>query len=550
MPQFAFSATDRLGNTVEGTLAAADMSNAAEQVRQMGYTPQRVERVETPITAGVAVTSRPAAQPLHTSSAVQEGTAAHPAAATAAATVPGPIDLTQPITEMPVAGNRTLVPLGGEAEPSPYPERLEPWQRGGPVEQPATPTVRMNADGRVIQPPTPPPIGGTAGVERPRGGERFRSGEIPYGPGTAPQKSFFRRVQELVLFPIFSGVVVKDLAPFFRQFATLINAGLPLYQSLVGLEANTTNGTLKEIAQAGQRQVQAGGRFSDVMAAYPWVFQPLHIQLVRAAEQGGMLDQVLLQIASYIEHELEIRRLISRETFYPKMVMFFALMILGRGGFMGGTMAIVKLVLGGMGRGESYSVLDYLFETIGFGLLCLLPFVAAVIAFRLFLFNMPGVREGYDTFKMAIPGLGNLIKMFAIAKFMRTYSALYRAGFAMGAAVETAGDACGNAVIRNAGRRAVLAAERGGLVSEALGTSGLFPPMAVDMMRTGETSGSLDAMLDNVADYFEAEAKLKSHQLALVFSVLVFLIVALLVGVQIVSFYTGHYGGVGGAGGE
>src|SRR5207249_3918172 len=103
--------------------------------------------------------------------------------------------------------------------------------------------------------------------------------------------------------------------------------------------------------------------------------------LVRAAEQGGMFEQVLKQIAEYIEHELEIRRKISVETFYPKFVLFVALMLLGRGGFSGGQMAIVGLVLGGMGK-ANYTFGNYLWDTIGFLIEILLPFLVLVAVFR------------------------------------------------------------------------------------------------------------------------------------------------------------------------
>ena len=216
---------------------------------------------------------------------------------------------------------------------------------------------------------------------------------IPYARGVDDEKSLKQRFLETMVYPVFSGVVIKELAPFLRQFATLIDAGLPLYQALVALEKNTPNQKLKEMAREGQRQVQAGGRFSDVMAAYPWIFQPMQVAMIRAAEQGGMLDQVLRQVADYIEHEMEIRRLISRETLYPKITLFVALMILGRPGFTSGLPAVSSLVLGSMGK-AAYTFSNYLMDTVGFGLLIAIPIVAIAIACRLFLFNIAGVREG------------------------------------------------------------------------------------------------------------------------------------------------------------
>ena len=316
MPQFAFSATDSAGNKVEGTIFAGDAGSATQQVRQMGYLPQRVEEAGR---AAVAVAEEP--------------TQIMPVWNVAAPSAP-------------------LVPLGGAAEnETTEMAREEPWQRGGPVAPSASaqPTLTLNAYGNVVPtqrmetPRMAPPVNGSAAQV---GAGAGRDIAIPYGPDGAHSTTFGKRLAETVIYPIFAGVVFKELPPFFRQFATLINAGIPLYQALGSLEAATANKKLKEIARAGQRQVEAGGKFSDVMAAYPWIFQPVQIELVRAAEQGGMLDVALRQIADYVEHELEIRRLISRETLYPKIVLFVALMILGIGGITGGMMALVGLVLG------------------------------------------------------------------------------------------------------------------------------------------------------------------------------------------------------------
>jgi type II secretory pathway component PulF len=279
------------------------------------------------------------------------------------------------------------------------------------------------------------------------------------------------------------------------------------------------------------------------MSAYPWIFPPMHIQMVRAAEQGGMLDEMLDDLSAYVEHELAMKRLIKQETFYPKLVLFFAVMILGKPGFFEALPAFSKWVLGSMGK-EVYTTGSYLADTVGFALTMLVPIFAVVVVFRVFLYNKSGVREAYDTIKTTLPGLGNIVKMFVMAKFMRVYAALYRAGFSMSSTLEIAGESCGNVLMRNAARRAIPLVERGGLVSEALARSGFMPPMAVDMFRTGETTGGMDQMLSKMADYYEAEAKLKSHQLALIFSAAVFLTVAFLVGMAVIRFWSGYATGV------
>ena len=510
MPQFGFSATDKLGNNVEGTIFSSDEATAADQVRQMGYSPLRI------------------------------GGASH-------TTTDEPTQML-PMFTVPATAAAPLVPLDIAPEEDALPERVEPWQRGGTVAQTAAtaaPTLTMNAYGNVVPTQMPPQARNTppvAGSYTPRSETGAgRDMAIPYGTGYTPKRSFGRKFAETLVYPIFAGVTFKSLPPFFRSFATLINAGIPLYQALGSLEAATSNAKLKEVARAGQRQVEAGGHFSDVMAAYPWVFQPVQIELVRAAEQGGMLDQALLQIADYVEHELEIRRMISRETLQPKITLTIAFLILGRPGFSGAMPAVSALVVGTMGK-MAYTMADYLKDTFGFALTLLVPLLILTALFRLVLFNISGIREAYDSFKMSVPVVGNIVKMFALSRFTRTFAALYRGGFAMGSCLRIAGDGCGNAVLRRAAYRAVPYAEQGGLVSDAM--QSVMPPIALNMMRTGETTGNMDTMLDKVAEYYESEGKLKSNQGAKILGVVVFLVVAYFVATAIIGFYTGgSYGG-------
>ena len=552
MPHYAFRATDRMGNTVDGTVAAENEALAAKEIGQMGYA----------LTSLQSVAPSDSPEGMVASAAV---TLAAPAALSpeVAPQLRGGIDLTQPMgapgPAVQSAAQTDRQPDDPDATVAMRPAAaLQPWERGGPVAQAPAPQMTLSATGAMLSRANPavaaPTAVGaaTAPVYRPAGGETPRGVPRPiYGSlALETSKPLAQRIVETLVYPIFSGVVMKDLAPFYRQFATLVGAGIPIYQSLIALEGNTTNAKLKEVARAGQLQVQAGGKFSDVLAAWPWIFKPVEIELLRAAEQGGMLEQVLRQIAEYVEHDWEIKRLISRETMYPKIVLFVALMILGLPFLLHPPdMALVKLVLGTMGKQE-YTGVHYLLDTLGFGILCLSLFLVPYCVFRLFLYNVKGVRESYDTIKNAVPGFGSLAKMFAVARFGRTLAALYRGGFGISNALEIAGDAAGNAVLRAAVQRAIPLAERGGLVSDSLRSSGFFTPMAIDMFRTGETSGRLDEMLDKMADFYEAEGKLKTRQAALLLGTGVFLIVAIMVAVAVVSFWGGYGSSVSSGGGE
>ncbi len=530
MQQYSFEATDQAGNHVSGTVSAPGEALAANQIGQMGYA-----------LLSLHVVKDPSQEPLDSPQAS------------------GQPEPTLPMTPARLPLNAYSDRGGGDfdanatAEMPSLSRPLEPWERNAPLPQEPLPVATLNAAGVAINRTQPMMYGARESVMTQEGAPGI--GETPRGLETSPAESDANKplqqlFMEKMIYPFFSGVVLKDLAPYYRQFATLIGAGLPMFQSLSALEGNTQNPKLKEITRAAQLSVQRGGQFSEVMRRWPWVFKPIEMQLIRASEMSGTLEETLRQIADYVEHDLSIKRLVQREMFYPVLVLLFALMILGRPGFIGGTMAFVSLILGGMGQGKAYSLLDYFLDTIGFGLGLFAMFLVPLIMFRLFLFNVKGVRESYDRFKLGIPVIGNITKMFALARFSRTLAALSRSGFGMGQGLDIAADASGNAVLHDAVDRARVRAERGELVSTSLSASSFFPPMAIDMMRTGETAGRSDEMLDKIADFNESEGKIKLHMACIVFGVIVFLIVAILVAVQVISFYMGYGSNVMRAGGE
>jgi len=528
MPQFNYLAMNTEGRNIEGSVTATDMIVAAEQIRRLQLTPIQVQQVSEGADEEVASGSP----------RVVEGALPAVSAGWASSAPAGAVDLSQAHAAVLPGWNGHT----GQAEAaSQSGTRLEPWERSvgrqDSTPAPVAPTVIASNLPEVA-------ALGTAVGTSPSG--QVRLAAIPYGARRTEQSSFGRVLQEHLILPLTMRRAQQEMAVFYREIAALIGAGIPLYQVFVGVEGNTSNAILKEIAHEGAKQVQAGGRFSDVMAAYAWVFPSMHVQLVRAAETGGMLDEVFRRIAAYTEHDLEVRRLISRETLYPKIVLFVALMLLGAHGLQIGAdashLAIVELVV----RGD---VIGYLADTVGFGAACLFCFWAISSALRLMSFNLTPCRDLFDRVKLAIPGISGIVRMFATAKFMRTTAALYRGGFGMHSCLQIAGDSSDNSVLRQAAYEAASAAESGRSASEAISASGFFPSISVGMFRTGEATGDLDEMLDKNADYFEDEAKMLLHRVCLIGGVLVFLILAIYIGCVIISLYGSLAGKEMGAGG-
>jgi type II secretory pathway component PulF len=270
----------------------------------------------------------------------------------------------------------------------------------------------------------------------------------------------------------------------------------------------------------------------------------MHLEMLRASEHGGRIVDTLRQVGDYVEHEMEVRRLIARETLYPKIVLVVLVMLMGRSGIFLGMPAIAKLVVG------VYSSQAYLLDTVGFAMAILIPILALVVIFRLFAFNSATFRNLYDEIKINLPVLGKIIRNFAIAKFARTYSALSKAGFPSSSALQIAGDASGNVVMARAGQFAALKAEQGNLPSQSLGQTKQFTHMTIDMLRTAELSGSVDEMMEKVADYHELEAKAATHVVCMIFSVGVLLIVGMIVGSVVIGQYTGYASSLKGAAGD
>ncbi len=365
--------------------------------------------------------------------------------------------------------------------------------------------------------------------------------------GGASSQTMGQRAKENLVYPVTSGIGLKELAVFYRQFSTMIHAGIPLYQSLVTLEGQTRNEKLKEIIRSCQRQVEVGGKLSDVFAGYPWVFSELQLEMIRAAEHGGLLDEMLNRISDYLEQEIKLRRLINGLTLYPKIVVFAAWMLLGVRFFVDTLPAFSKLIIGAMKPEFHYTLFDYLMDTV-FSMLIVGAVVFGIYAFcRIVLFQNQDAREKYERFKMSIPGIGQVVKKFALARFGRSFGAMYAGGLPLNTAIRVGGDASGSRVIQAATQRALFAVERGAGISQAFQETGVFPPIVLDMLHTGEQTGNLDQMMTKVAEYLEGDAEAKAHLYSHIFAAAVGLLVALLVGVAVIKFYMGYIGGMGAA---
>jgi type IV pilus assembly protein PilC len=297
----------------------------------------------------------------------------------------------------------------------------------------------------------------------------------------------------------------KEIVIFTRQFATMIDAGLPLVQCLDILSSQHNNLFFKNILLKVKGDVEAGSTFAESLKKHPTVFSDLYVNLVAAGEAGGILDTILNRLAVYIEKSMNLKKKVKGAMVYPAAVLCVALLVtLGLLIFvipvfqkmfadMGGTLpAFTQLVIN-----ISDVLRVYWWAFLGF-------FVGLYLSFRSYYRTDRG-REKVDDYLLRLPIFGPLIKKVAIAKFTRTLSTMLSSGVPILEGLDIVAHTSGNKTIEKAILRTRLSIGEGKTVAEPLGTSGIFPPMVVQMISVGESTGALDSMLSKIADFYDDE---------------------------------------------
>jgi type IV pilus assembly protein PilC len=325
--------------------------------------------------------------------------------------------------------------------------------------------------------------------------------------------------------PFVGRVGGRDLALFCRQFSTMINAGVSLVRCLSVLEDQSTNARLKVIIREIQVGVESGETLSRTLTRYPRVFSNLFVGLVRAGEVGGVLDETLNRLATFLEEDQKLKRKVKAAMTYPVLVMVFALAIV---------IGLVTFILPkfmelftafdvDLPGSTAFLVASSHFIT-NYWWICILVVVGVSVSFSYYTRTRMGKRH-WDLVKLKMPVFGKLNHKIALARFSRTLSTLMISGVPILQAMETVAGSIDNEIISGAILNARTAIREGERIGDPLQKSGLFPQMVIQMIAIGEETGSLDAMLMKVADFYEAEvdATLQSLTAALEPIMIVFL---------------------------
>lgn len=316
---------------------------------------------------------------------------------------------------------------------------------------------------------------------------------------------------------------------FFRELATLVGSGVSLGEALSILQTRPATPELRQAVTDAAKRVSHGQRLSEIVADHPKVFSSLNRAMITAGEQSGRLDEVLEEVADYLEKEQELRRMLSRETFYPKVLVAAAILI--------PLVARTFIVWFSQGTGAAFVAA---LQTLGGYLVLFLALAALWFAYSKYRETEQG-RHSIDRGKLSVPLLGPIISQLAWAKICRAIAALYKAGVSTSEALELAGPASGNLALEQALQGAIPHVQKGVPLSDALTSSGYVPDLPLRMLRTGEQTGDLDVTLEKVADYFEAQSRTSIHRLALLIVPLATVIMGIVILMMAVSAYTGYF---------
>jgi type IV pilus assembly protein PilC len=300
-------------------------------------------------------------------------------------------------------------------------------------------------------------------------------------------------------------VKLPALVIFSRQFATMIDAGIPIIKCLDILENQTKEPVLKSVINETRKDVKSGLSLTDAISKHPHIFSKLYVNMIRAAEVGGILDTILDRLAGFLEKEMEIRGKIKSAMMYPSIVLVFAgLMIVALFLFV---LPRFKDIFASMNV-PMPAVTQALFSTSDwlqkFWWLVLMLAVGAVVSFKQYNKTARGHYQ-IDKLKLKAPIFGDLILKMSVSRFARTFGTLIASGVPMMRALEIIGEASGNAVLAEAVENARASIREGAKISHPLAASGLFPAMVTHMVDVGEETGRLSEMLTKVSDFYDDE---------------------------------------------
>ncbi len=301
-------------------------------------------------------------------------------------------------------------------------------------------------------------------------------------------------------------VTEKDLVIFTRQFATMIGAGLPLVQALDILSKQTENSSFAKTIGDIKSDVEGGSTFADALRKFPRIFTDLYSNMVAAGESGGILDTILVRLATYIEKSQKLKRKVKGAMVYPSVVITVAILVIAIIMiFVVPTFGKMFSQLGGTLPAPTQLIINISNFLSGIGGLIIL---ACIIGTVIFITQFRRTEVGQivtDKLLLKVPVIGILLRKVAVAKFTRTLGTLVSSGVPILDGLNITAKTAGNKVIEKAVFEVRQGVSEGKTIAEPLSQSKVFPPMVNQMISVGESTGALDNMLGKIADFYDDE---------------------------------------------
>jgi type IV pilus assembly protein PilC len=300
-------------------------------------------------------------------------------------------------------------------------------------------------------------------------------------------------------------VALADLVVFTRQFATMIDAGIAIVQSLQALAEQSPNKIMRDVIKDICTRVESGESLSEALQKHPKAFNKLYVAMVSAGEKGGLLAEIMARLATYLENTDRLRKKVKTAMMYPTTVSVVAVGITVF--LLVKVIPVFKDVYEGFGAklpAPTQFLMD-ISDLLRHWLILVIPAVAALVYAWLYFIKTPKGREFWDRQRIKLPVFGPIAHKICLARFTRTLASLVRSGVPILDVLQIVSQTVGNVVMEKAVKTAATDIERGEGISQALGKNPIFPSMIIRMLSAGEQTGNIDNMLERVADFLDEE---------------------------------------------
>jgi type IV pilus assembly protein PilC len=329
----------------------------------------------------------------------------------------------------------------------------------------------------------------------------------------------------------------KSLAVFTRQFSVMIDAGLPLVQCLEILGTQEEDKNFGAVILETRSEVEGGASLADAMKKNPRVFDSLYTNMIAAGEAGGILDTILKRLATYIEKAVKLKNQVQSAMVYPVAIVVIAAVVVGV--ILWKVIPTFATLFAGLGA--ELPLPTRVVIALSNGLVRYMPFVllgigAFVFGLRAY-YRTPGGRMACDRLMLRAPVFGSMFRKIAVARFCRTLATLLASGVSILEALDITAKTAGNAVVEQALYATRKSIEGGDTIAQPLKETAVFPPMVVQMISVGETTGALDTMLSKIADFYEEEVDVAVAGLLTLLEPLMIAVLGGVVGGIVIAMY-------------